>query len=180
MLKLDGDFLKVYKFCPKCGGTMKPKEQRGEVMPTCTNQICGFIFWQNSNPCVVTIIQDARGLVLMTKRGIEPDKGKLDLPGGFMKLGEHPLDAARRETREELGVEVEIIDLVGVEMDSYFYQEISEATLVLGFTARIVKGRPYPADPHEITSVVWVDPNNRQHDLAFTNNEKFLKRLRDT
>ena len=95
-----------------------------------------------------------------------------------MKLGEYPEEAARRETREELGVEVEIIGLVGVEMDSYFYQGISEATLIFGFTAKIVKGKPYPADPNEITSILWIDPNNTQQDMAFTNNEKFLKRLR--
>lgn len=156
---------------------MEPQEQGGDVMPTCTNKKCGFIFWQNSNPCVVTIIQDDRGQVLMTRRGIEPDKGKLDLPGGFMKLGERPEEAARRETREELGVEVEIIDLAGVEMDSYYYQGISEAIIVFGFTAKIVKGEPFPADPHEITSIVWVDPRDIQQELAFTNNEKFLKQL---
>lgn len=147
-------------------------------MPTCTNQECGFIFWQNSNPCVVIIIQNDRGQVLMTKRGIEPDKGKLDLPGGFMRLGEHPEEAAHRETREELGVEVEILDLAGVEMDSYYYQGISEATIVFGFRARIVKGEPFPADTNEIASIMWVDPRDIPQELAFTNNEKFLKQLR--
>ena len=39
---------------------------------------------------------------------IEPEKGRLDLPGGFVEVGEHPRDGLAREAREELGVELEV------------------------------------------------------------------------
>lgn len=147
-------------------------------MPTCQSSQCGYIFWQNSNPCVVTIICNQRGQVLMTERGIEPDKGKLDLPGGFMKRGEDPVRAAHRETKEEIGVEIEIIELMGVETDWYLYQGIKEAILTFGYTAKIVRGKPHPADPKEISRVVWIDPQAYKNcELAFTSNKKFLKTL---
>jgi ADP-ribose pyrophosphatase YjhB (NUDIX family) len=41
--------------------------------------------------------------VVLLVRGKEPGQGKLDLPGGFVDLGEGALEGLRREIREELG-----------------------------------------------------------------------------
>ncbi len=40
--------------------------------------------------------------------------GAWDLPAGYLDPGESPEEAARRETREESGLEVELVRLVGV------------------------------------------------------------------
>ncbi|MCL4861784.1 MAG: NUDIX hydrolase [Caldilineaceae bacterium] len=52
------------------------------------------------------------GEVLLVKRGRPPRQGQWGLPGGLIDLGERLVDAARREVREECGVEVEMGDLV--------------------------------------------------------------------
>jgi len=49
----------------------------------------------------------------------DPFRGKLDLPGGFLHHAEHPFDGAKREAREELSVEIEIVDVLGFVMDTY-------------------------------------------------------------
>ena len=52
--------------------------------------------------------------VLLIRRGKPPGEGGWSLPGGAQELGETVYEAARREVREETGLEVEIIDTVAV------------------------------------------------------------------
>ena len=52
--------------------------------------------------------------VLMIRRGKPPRVGGWSLPGGAQKVGETVADAARREVREETGLEVEVLGLVDV------------------------------------------------------------------
>jgi ADP-ribose pyrophosphatase YjhB (NUDIX family) len=51
------------------------------------------------------IIRD--GQIALIKRGNEPAKGKWTIPGGLVELAESPEQAVIRETKEEVGLEVE-------------------------------------------------------------------------
>ncbi len=52
--------------------------------------------------------------VLLIKRGKPPFLGQWSIPGGSLRYGEATEDAARREVREETGVEIRILGLIGV------------------------------------------------------------------
>jgi ADP-ribose pyrophosphatase YjhB (NUDIX family) len=52
--------------------------------------------------------------LLLVKRGHEPKQGSWSLPGGMVELGEPVREAARREVREECGIEVELSKLLDV------------------------------------------------------------------
>jgi ADP-ribose pyrophosphatase YjhB (NUDIX family) len=52
--------------------------------------------------------------VLLIKRGRPPRQGQWSLPGGVQQLGETVFEAARREVREETGLEIEVVDIVAV------------------------------------------------------------------
>ena len=52
------------------------------------------------------VVRDGRALIV--KRAHEPRKGEWSLPGGLLDLGESLLDAARREVKEETGLDVEV------------------------------------------------------------------------
>jgi 8-oxo-dGTP diphosphatase len=52
------------------------------------------------------------GRVLLVRRGSEPLKGHWTLPGGVLEVGESLVDGVKRETKEETGLEVEVIELI--------------------------------------------------------------------
>ena len=58
---------------------------------------------------VGAVIVDCGRLVLV-RRGAEPALGKWSFPGGAVKLGETIRDAAIRETKEEGGLDVELVE----------------------------------------------------------------------
>lgn len=108
-----------------------------------------------SAPCTGTVIYDERGHVLLSRRARDPFAGLWEVPGGFVELGEHPADAARREVREEMGLELTVTGLVGL------YSVASEHSgwlLVICF-AGTVTGEPSP-DPAEVADWRWFPPDD--------------------
>jgi 8-oxo-dGTP diphosphatase len=58
------------------------------------------------------LVADAEGRVLLIRRRNPPEGWAI--PGGFVDVGEDPLDACRREMKEETGVEVSVEGIGGV------------------------------------------------------------------
>ena len=52
--------------------------------------------------------------ILLLRRAVEPGFGAWDLPAGYLDPGESFEAAARRETLEEAGIDVELVALAGV------------------------------------------------------------------
>jgi 8-oxo-dGTP diphosphatase len=55
-----------------------------------------------------------KGKLVMVRRGREPYKGRLALPGGIVEYGETVEEAVVREVREETGLETRVRRLLGV------------------------------------------------------------------
>lgn len=50
--------------------------------------------------------------VLLVKRKAEPGKGKYSIPGGLVELGETLVEAVRREVREEVALDIDILGVI--------------------------------------------------------------------
>jgi ADP-ribose pyrophosphatase YjhB (NUDIX family) len=74
---------------------------------TCTG--CGETTWSNPLPVAVVLqplgLDDGRTGILVIRRDIEPFRGELALPGGFIETGESWREAAIRELSEETGLQ---------------------------------------------------------------------------
>ena len=55
-----------------------------------------------------------RNRVLLIRRGAEPLKGEWSIPGGLVELGEELREGARRELREETGLDVEPLEVIAI------------------------------------------------------------------
>lgn len=108
-------FLLKYKYCPLCSG----KLQKQKEFISC--QSCGYKLFHNSIPSVNVMIESEKGELLMVTRKINPFRGWLDFPGGFMKAGETLEQCGAREAKEELGIDVEIKEYVGSYQLNYEY-----------------------------------------------------------
>lgn len=88
----------AHAHCGFCGAPYP----EGLVWPrTCA--ACGNTSYRNPLPVAVVLLPVDGGL-LTIRRAIEPKRGELALPGGYINWGETWQDAAARELREETGI----------------------------------------------------------------------------
>lgn len=124
--------------------------------PRCGNVIRVF---SNPLPTVDVIIETGGGIVLIRRRN--PPHGWA-IPGGFVDYGEALEDAAVREAREETGLEVRLLYLLGA------YSEPSRDprrhTISSVFVAS-AKGVPVAGDDAEMARVFPLE--SLPHPLAF-------------
>ena len=101
-------------YCYDCGAECI--DGAGSV-PSCAAHGPRWKLIRNAPTADVLIERDGR--VLLTRRTSGPQKGRWATLGGFVELGEHPEEAARREAHEELGMTITISRLIGIFVDRY-------------------------------------------------------------
>ena len=96
----------------------------------------------------VTGIVIREGKVLLARHTYGPGKGKLIVPGGYVKWQESPQEALKREYLEETGVEVEPVDIIGI--------RFNQKDWYVAFRAEY-KGGMAVSDGDENSEVLWLD-----------------------
>lgn len=146
-----------WRFCPMCAEAIERVDDR----VVCGR--CGFVAYANSVPAAEAVCFDAQGGVLLGRRAVEPGAGRWDLPGGFLHEDEHPVDALRREIREETALEIETLEFLGFWLEPYD----GRIVLCLTWTAR-VSGEARAGD--DLVELRWFEPNELPgaSELAFS------------
>lgn len=149
------------KFCPSCGESINLV--RPFQCPSCQTWQ-----WLNPKPCAGVLIEH-KGKVLLLRRALEPWKDHWDIPGGFCDGGEHPRDAAVREVKEELGIYVEVVGLLGMWMDTYGEGVRPDTTLNIYYLAHWDSDEPpvLTLDKVEASSAAWFGPDDLPVDIGF-------------
>lgn len=101
-----------FKYCPLCGKGLTKNTVNGKGLVCCMSNNCGYVFWDNPLPVVAAIVE-MDGKVVLARNKEWPEK-VFGLVTGFLEKGETPETAVKREVKEELGLDSEIVELVGV------------------------------------------------------------------
>lgn len=105
------------------------------------------------------VMRGGRVLLSQRKSGTHL-AGAWELPGGKVEPDEDPKDAAARELREELGVDVEVHDI----LDVTFHRYPEKSVLLLFYEASLRPGSPEPSAV-DVAGVMWAGPEDLRDEL---------------
>lgn len=101
----------------------------GSIKPACPDLECGFVFWNNPTPVVAMIVEVEGGVVLAHNAAWQ--HRFFSIITGFLEQGESPDLCARRETKEELGLDTIDCTLVG----AYGFPDQNQVIIAYHITA---------------------------------------------
>jgi len=131
------------------------------------------LFWPTV-PVAVDAIILHRGKIVLTKRSIKPYKGQFVFPGGFMVPGETSKKACIREAKEESGLDVKIIKLIGVFDDPH--RDPRGHTLSVAYLCKSVGGKLKPQEGESSEVKLFSPKEIKKIKLGF-DHEQIVKEL---
>ncbi|UGS24763.1 NUDIX hydrolase [Flavobacterium channae] len=142
-----------FKFCPSCASTHFTFPDNRRFL--CND--CGFTYYHNI-AAAVAIVFTFEDSVLFTVRNVDPDKGKWDLPGGFIDPNETAEEAACREIQEELGINIIPTDLkyITTSPNNYLYKNVPYRTMDIFYECNLISNSININAEDEIQELIWV------------------------
>ncbi len=142
-----------FKFCPSCASNHFTFLDNRRFL--CDD--CGFTYYHNI-AAAVAIVFTFEDKVLFTVRNVEPDKGKWDLPGGFIDPNETAEEAACREIKEELGIEISTSELkyITTSPNNYLYKNVPYRTMDIFYECPLKSDVISINAEDEIQELIWV------------------------
>jgi ADP-ribose pyrophosphatase YjhB (NUDIX family) len=159
--------------CPRCGR----KQAHAPPPHAFSCDACGFTLYFSASNSATVFVERHNHDVLLIRRAQEPARGRLAPPGGFIDIGETAESAARREVREEVGLEVVDLRFLCSHPNSYLFKDVTYPVLDFFFTARAIHAERAQA-LDDVDSVCWMRPEYVDPaELAFPSMRVALARL---
>ena len=154
--------MKIFEYCPSCGS----RDIFFDDIKQFACKACSFTYFHNVAAAVAAILE-YEGKILFIRRGQEPEKGKLDFPGGFVDPKEAAEEGLKREIKEELNINLGELKYLGSSPNIYRYKGVLYNTCDLFFYSKI-DVFPTELDRTEITELVLINPTEIPDDkIAF-------------
>jgi ADP-ribose pyrophosphatase YjhB (NUDIX family) len=136
-----------HSHCSYCGGRFFDTSVWPRNCP-----VCHRTSYRNPLPVVVVILPVGTGLVVI-RRNIEPSKGTLTLPGGYLDLGETWQQGARRELLEETGIGIDAVDICLYDVQN----GLDDTLVIFGLAAARPAATLRPFSSAETQEVVLIE-----------------------
>ena len=98
-------------YCFQCGGKLEIQLIDDRDRESCPK--CGWVYYAQLKVGAAVLIEKDDRLLLL-QRSYEPWEGSWMVPAGYVEADEDPKAAAKREAREETGLDVEVGNLLNV------------------------------------------------------------------
>ncbi|MEO8581365.1 MAG: NUDIX domain-containing protein [Patescibacteria group bacterium] len=104
---------------------------------------------------VGALIFNDKGKFLVALRGpkAKNEQGKWEIPGGGVEFGETLAEAITREAKEELGVEIKVLQLLQVA--DHILPDEKQHWVSPTFFCRIIQGEPRVMEPEKCERIGW-------------------------
>jgi len=101
------------------------------------------------------LIFNNEGKFLLTKRGqkAKNEKGKWEIPGGALEFGETFSQGLKREIKEELGIEIEVGELL--QLCDHIIHDESQHWVSPTYYCKIISGIPTILEPEKCDEIGW-------------------------
>ena len=138
-----GHPLDRFRFCPVCGSSHWTEHNVKSKL--CAD--CSFTYYANPSSATAAFILRPSPLtthpsmdLLVVRRGKEPAKGTLDLPGGFVDMDETAEEGIIREIQEETGLKVPSVEYLFSIPNLYMYSGMEIHTLDMFYRVYVEPG----------------------------------------
>ncbi len=165
--------LDKFHFCPICGSSHF--EINNIKSKKCAD--CGFTYYLNPSSATVALILNEKDELLVVRRKNEPGKGMLDLPGGFVDMGETGEEGVAREVKEETGLKAVAVEYQFSIPNLYLYSGFLVHTLDMFYVVK-VKDLSHVEAMDDAAAYYWIPLNKISiEQFAFDSIKKGLYRF---
>lgn len=161
-----------FRYCPRCGSASLSQQEQRALQ--CAD--CGFKFFFNCASAAGALLL-YQGRLILGVRAKQPQKGMLDLPGGFIEYDETVEEALRREVKEEFNLDITHLAYLTSAPNNYCYADIVYKTTDLYFVCAVDDISSLKAGD-DVADYEWVDPAGFDPEkLAFPSGRIAFQRL---
>lgn len=162
-----------FQYCPMCKAHLKRAPLFDDGIPRIHCAACGWIQLLSNCICVAVVVKHKGDIVAIHP----PDGDGAGFPAGIVEYGENPRDTAVRETREETGLEIEIVRDLGWSFVTY--ADFPGPTLYVLFEAQTIGGELREGDegPAQVYALADLPPISPKRHGSYMALKRYLEKI---
>lgn len=125
------------------------------------------------------IIFNNENKVLITKRGKDSknEVGKWEFPGGTVEFGERCEDTIKREVKEDLDIDIEVIELVWVV--NHIIKDEKQHWVSPVYKSKYISGKEKIMEPWKMEAFEWIYIENIVEDILSIASKESLRMYKE-